>query len=137
MAANIVDIFFYGLFMDPETLRGKGLDPREPRKASVSHMALQIGDRATLVRREGAVVHGVVMQLTAAELETLYSEASVAAYRAETVAVNFAGGGVAPVLCYNLPPELHRGKANPDYAAKLRAVAGRMGLPESYIRSIG
>jgi hypothetical protein len=135
VSENAADVFFYGLFMDPDALRAKGLQPRLPRKASVLGMALRIGARATLVKQEGGVAHGVVMALSAEELKALYAEPGVAAYQPEPVAAKGDDGTVIPAICYNLPhPE--GGAPNAEYAAKLRAVAAKMGLPDSYIRSI-
>jgi hypothetical protein len=132
---NSIDVFFYGLFMDPAALRAQGLDPRGLRKARVSDMALQLGNRATLVRQVGAAAHGIIMTLTKAELELLYSDPSVAAYRPEPVTAECADGTTVEALCYNLQfPD--RAGANPDYAIKLRIVARRMGLPAQYIASI-
>lgn len=135
MSEDDADVFFYGLFMDPDALRAKGLQPRSPRKASISGMSLRIGARATLVKRDGGVAHGIVMALTAQELKALYSEPSVTAYQPEPVLATCDDGTVVPAICYNLPdPE--GGAPNTEYAAKLRIVAEKMGLPDSYIRGI-
>jgi hypothetical protein len=47
------------------------------------------------------------------------------------------GGATVAALCYNLaePPAAH--ERNAEYAAKLRALAERIGLPSEYITSIG
>lgn len=130
------DVFFYGLFMDEELLRAKGLDPQGPEAAAVDGLALRIGQRAALVPSPSGRVHGLVMSLTLAELERLYSEPSVQAYQPQAVLAQLAGGGTIAALCYNLsrPPEAR--ERNPEYAAKLRAVAQRVGLPAEYIASI-
>ena len=136
MTDDAVDVFFYGLFMDPEALRGLGLGPRMPRKAQVPDMALQLGNRATLIRQADARAHGIIMTLTKQELETLYSEPSVAAYRPERVMAECADGSTVEAICYNLEcPD--SAQANPDYVIKLRVVARRMGLPPEYIQGIG
>ena len=44
-----IDAFFYGLFLDIETLRESGAAPVNPRRAYVDGVALRIGRRATLV----------------------------------------------------------------------------------------
>ncbi|HEX8501980.1 MAG TPA: gamma-glutamylcyclotransferase family protein [Pyrinomonadaceae bacterium] len=131
-----VDVFFYGLFMDEAVLRGKGLKPRGRRVASVENYRLHIGARATLAPRTGATVHGVVFSLTRGEVEALYSDESVSAYRPEVVGARLAEGGEARVLCYNLPAPPPPGERNPEYASKLRELAGRTGLPPDYVASI-
>ncbi|HKG15267.1 MAG TPA: gamma-glutamylcyclotransferase family protein [Pyrinomonadaceae bacterium] len=134
--AGTVEVFFYGLFMDESLLRGKGLNPSNRRAASVDDFQLVIGERATLVRREGARAHGVVYTLTRGEVEALYSEESVSAYRSEVLAARFAGARAGQVLCFNLPAPPSGVGRNPLYASKLRALAERLGLPAGYVSSI-
>jgi hypothetical protein len=132
-----VEVFFYGLFMDPEALRGNGFHPDNMRQASVDDMALHLGERATLVPRSGGRVHGTLMSLTHAELDRLYAEPSVAAYRPEPVSARLADGRSIAALCFNLPAVPAGVQSNLEYAAKLRTVAKRLGLPEGYIAGIG
>ena len=80
-----VEVFFYGLFMDEAALRERGLRPSGRRAASVEDFRLVIGERATLVPCAGAEAHGVLFSLTPGEVDALYSEASVSAYRPEAV----------------------------------------------------
>ena len=52
------EVFFYGLFMGEELLRGKGLEPKGGEIASIDGFALRIGQRAALVPAPGAKVYG-------------------------------------------------------------------------------
>ncbi|MDQ3818647.1 MAG: gamma-glutamylcyclotransferase [Acidobacteriota bacterium] len=131
-----VEVFFYGLFMDEALLRGKGVDPKNRRLAFVDNFGLIIGARATLVRRAGRKVYGVLFSLTHAEVDALYSESSVSAYRPEAVMAQVADGSLVPALCFNLPVEPSPDERNPEYAAKLREVAKGIGLPVDYVSSI-
>jgi hypothetical protein len=131
-----VEVFFYGLFMDEGLLREKGLKPENRRVASVEGFRLVIGERATLVRCEGASVYGVVYTLARGEVEALYSEESVSAYRPEVVSARAADGGVARALCFNLPAPPSVDERNTQYASKLREFASRAGLPDEYVSSI-
>ncbi|MCX7365998.1 MAG: gamma-glutamylcyclotransferase [Alphaproteobacteria bacterium] len=99
-------------------------------------MALQIGQRATLVPDHAGRVFGVVMDLSQAEVDRLYAEPSVAAYRPEAVMAEVTNGSRIAALCFNLPPSEEPVTPNPDYAGKLRAVATRLGLPPDYVRGI-
>ena len=134
--ARRVTAFFYGLFMDPEALEAKGFKPMNVRRACVERFALKIGDRATLVPDQNGCVHGTIASLTHDEIDRLYSEPSVAAYRPEPVLARLEDGTAEVALCFNLPTA-PQGKTNSDYAAALRAVARRLGLPDAYIESIG
>src|SRR5215207_8883135 len=134
--AERVDVFFYGLFMDEALLREKGLSPEGRRAASVEDFRLHIGARATLAPCAGGTVYGVVFSLMRGEVEALYSEDSVSAYRPEVVRARLSDGSVTPALCFNLPVAPSADERNPQYAAKLRELAGRLGLPPDYVSSI-
>lgn len=127
--AERVEVFFYGLFMDESLLREKGLNPLDRRLASVEGFRLVIGERATLAPREGCVAHGVLFSLTRTEIEALYSEESVRAYRAEGVDARTSDGRVVEALCFNIPAPPAAVGRNTPYASKLRELAERLGLP--------
>jgi gamma-glutamyl AIG2-like cyclotransferase len=130
------EVFFYGLFMDEELLRAKGLKPETIELAAVDGLALRIGQRAALVPSSGGRVHGLVMSLTLAELDRLYSDPSVQAYQPQAVLAQLAGGGTIAALCYNLARPPAPTERNPEYAAKLRAVAQKVGLPTDYVATL-
>lgn len=136
MAARRVNVFFYGLFMDVELLRTKGAHPVNIRPGCVPGFALRIGRRATLVDTPGARSYGILMELTHDEIEQLYSEPSVRAYRAEAVLAELHDGSHIPALCFNLVVPPGREEANAEYAAKLRILARQIGLPSDYVESI-
>lgn len=131
-----IPVFFYGLFMDVDALRSKGVFPTDPRAASVAGYAIRIGHRATLFPERRSSAHGLLMDLTHAEIELLYSAPGLEAYRPEAVAATVAEGPATPALCFNLvtPPSV--GEANPEYAAKLRDLATRVHLPPEYVEQI-
>ena len=45
-------------------------------------------------------------------------------------------GEAVCALCYTLPAPPAPGEANPEYAAKLREVLGRLGFPADYIARV-
>jgi hypothetical protein len=136
METRSINVFFYGLFMDAEVLRANGFHPNDARQACVSGMALRIGRRATLVPDPTRCVYGFVIGLSHKEVDRLYAEPSVAEYRPEAVIAQLADRSCIPALCFNLPPSAETVEANPEYAEKLRVVAGRLGLPADYTASI-
>lgn len=131
-----IDVFFYGLFMDEDLLRSKGVMPTNLRSASLKGYQLRIGDRATLLPAQSAHVLGLVASLSHAELERLYSEPSVQAYKPEAVLVHLSDGKDIPALCFNLPEPPSTDERNTEYASKLRALARRLNFPEEYVASI-
>ena len=139
MANNLtrrIDVFFYGLFMDEALLQAKGIEPQQRRLAALENFRLMIGERATLIPSPGHTVHGVVFSLSHAEIDSLYAEASVSVYRPEAVMARVPNGETVPSLCFNLPAPPAATARNPQYAAKLKAVAARIGLPAEYVETI-
>ena len=136
MAPRRIEVFLYGLFMDADLLRTKGVNPTNIRVACVPGFVLRLGQRATLLRNPNARVYGIVMELTHAEIEQLYSEASVRAYRPEAVLAELNDDSLVPALCFNLLEPPRAEEANSEYAAKLRDLASRLGLPSDYVESI-
>jgi len=122
--------------MDPELLQDRGILPTDIRVASVSGFALRIGARATLVPNLGGQVHGVLMKLSHADLERLYADPSVRAYRPEAVLAVTRDGVTVAAMCYNLAEVPSPRERNAEYASKLRSLAQAIGLPESYVASI-
>ena len=135
MEARRVAVFFYGLFMDEDLLRTKGVDPLNPRRASVANHVLRIGQRATLVPHQGSEAHGFVMDLTHAEIDTLYAEPTVSMYRPEAIVCE-TSEGTTPALVFILPTPPAADERNTAYAEKLRALAQRLNLPTKYVESI-
>lgn len=132
-----ISVFFYGLFMDEDFLRAKGVQPTNPRQACVRGFALRIGQRATLVSVSDGRAYGVLMELSHEEIERLYAEPSVRMYRPEAVLAELEDGVQVPALCYNLELMPQPGESNDAYARKLRDLARRLGLPPDYVDRIG
>ncbi len=131
-----LNVFFYGLFMDRQLLESKGIRPADIRPAVVQGFVLRIGARAALVPTPEGEAHGLLMTISHADLETLYSESSVQAYRPEPVLAVAHDGASVAALCYNLPEPPPPDERNAEYASRLRSLAHRVGLPTQYIASI-
>ena len=136
MTERRVDAFFYGLFMDADILRESEVVPSDPRRAHVADFALRIGRRATLVPASGARAYGMLYALTHAELERLYGAPGLEHYRPEAVLARTANGEAVPALCYNLREPPRAEEHNPEYAARLRQVLGKLGFPPEYVASV-
>lgn len=136
MEPRRITVFFYGLFMDVDLLHSKGAHPANPRPACVPGLTLRLGRRATLMPNPESSAYGIIMELPHAEIEQLYSEASVSAYRPEAVLAQLADGSYIPALCFNLVVPPAPEERNSDYALKLRELARRLKLPPGYIESI-
>ena len=128
-------VFFYGLFMDECLLATKGIRPADVNVGFVGDYELRIGERATLVQRLNGRAYGAVMDIAASEATELYSEDSVSDYLPEPVIVELMDGTEIEATCYNLPGAKVTG-TNKAYAESLLQVAGRLGLPDSYLDEI-
>ena len=131
-----IDVFFYGLFMDEELLRAKGVLVMDIRSASVPGFQLRIGNRATLVPAQSGRVFGRIASLSHAELDKLYSEPNLQAYRPEAILAQLANGETLAALCFNLVEPLSLDERNPEYVSTLRALAERLDFPADYVSSI-
>jgi hypothetical protein len=78
----------------------------------------------------------VVLGLTRDELERLYAAPGLEQYRPEEILAHSMEGDPLPALCYNLREAPGPGEANAEYAARLRAVLGKLGFPPEYVESI-
>lgn len=128
-------VFFYGLFMDADLLAARGIKPVELGTGFVDGFQLRIGERATLVPGPGNRAYGVLIDIAADELNTLYAESSVADYRPETLTVELWNGSRIEATCYILPVEKVTG-TNRAYARSLLDIATRLDFPDSYLDEI-
>ena len=134
MSDRRIDAFFYGLYMDRDVLSGSGIEIVNPRKAYADGYALLIGNRATLVEAIGKRSFGMVMSVTHADINKLYS--GLEGYYPEAISVNLMGPDVVPALCYNLAEAPHPDENNSEYAIKLREALARLDFPSDYVASI-
>jgi hypothetical protein len=132
-----IDVFFYGLFMDAETLRGQGVTPSHPRRACVEGFALRIGRRATLVPASGARAWGMLLAVTHADLARLYGTPGLEPYRPEPVLARPLDGAPVPALCYTLPEPPGPDERNADYATRLQSVLRGLDFPADYVAAVG
>ena len=126
-----MNVFFYGLFMDTQLLAAKGIVPASVQAGFADGYALRIGERATLIREQGARAYGVVMDIAADDTAQLYAEPSVADYESESIRVELTNGDCVDAACYLLPADRLTG-TNSDYAKSLLRLAARLEFPESY-----
>jgi hypothetical protein len=76
------------------------------------------------------------MGLSHSEIDVLYSDSSVRAYRPEAVLAEIANGQKCPTLCFNLETPPDPRERNAEYAEKLRELGRRLGLPPHYVAGI-
>ena len=131
-----IEVFFYGLFMDPDLLRTKGIVVVNPRPARLEGFGLRIGKRATLVPSDNECSYGIVMTLTHQDLQTLYSAPGLEEYLPEAVSCTTLSGTTVCALCYNLTKTPAPGEANSEYASQLKNVLTKLSFPQEYIERV-
>ena len=129
---RLLDVFFYGLYMDPELLKAKNVEPRNPRVAKAENYIFRIGPRVTLLRKKGAVANGMLYSLTHAELHSLYWGIGLDEYGAEAIEV-VAKETKLPALTCNLISPTEEIEENPEYTNKLLEVMERLKVPKKNI----
>lgn len=122
-------VFFYGLYMDPDILLSKGVEPRNPRIGTVDGYSLRVGNLATLLRESGAKASGLVYSLTHDEIDLLYAKAGLDMYVPEAVTVDLESGGRLSALCCNLLVPPNASESNDEYTEKLHACKQRLNVP--------
>jgi hypothetical protein len=130
-----VQVFFYGLFMDIGLLQQRGLAPSPPQVACLDGYAIDIRERATVIRNAAEQVYGIVTELTHEEIGTLYADPSVREYRPEAVVVTLEDARQVPALCYTLP-QVTGVRRNTAYAVKLLEVAQALAFPGAYLEKL-
>lgn len=136
MTDRPIEVFFYGLFMDVDLLRGRGIVGLNPRPASVEGFGLRIGKRATLVPAKHDRSYGMLMGLTHQQLKKFYLGPGLERYRPEAVTCTTLAGEHVSALCYNLPSPPAPDEVNEEYAGELRAVLTNLGFPEEYVERV-
>jgi hypothetical protein len=136
MTERRIDAFFYGLFMDADVLRASNVSPTNQRRAWVDGFALRIGQRATLLPSSGKRAYGMLVALTHAELDQLYSAPGLDQYRPEALLAQPFEGVAVAALCYNLREEPRPDERNAEYAARLQSVLRTLEFPPDYVASV-
>ena len=139
--SRLNDVFFYGLYMSPDILTSKAVEPRDPRIGFAAGYRLRLGNMATLLRAEDAQAYGIVYSLTHEEIDRLYPQQGLDMYVSEAVLVTLDSGNSprerrcqrVAALCKNLliPPEDN--ESNPDYEKKLVQCMRHLNVPTTHV----
>src|SRR5215475_8664446 len=136
MTRRLIEVFFYGLFMDVELLRSQAVVPMHPQRAFVEGFTLHIGQRATLIPMAGARAYGLLIAPSHREVAQLYAAPELQHYLPEAVLAHTMEGQDVPALCYNLVEPPSASERNPEYAAQLKALLQALGFPAAYVASV-
>lgn len=129
---DIVEAFFYGLYMDPELIKSLGFEPQSVEKAVIDSYALDLQGSAKIVPEEGSIVWGNIIKLSKNDLAAMYSFDTTKDYSPEMVQVKDSNGNYKMVSCYNL--SVSDAEAfNSEYRDKLVNLLKQLDFPDDYI----
>ena len=131
--SRLHDVFFYGLYMDPEILKSKAVNPRSPRVGYADGYKLRIGDMATLLRDADSKAYGLVYSLTHEEVDLLYAKSGLDMYVSEALLVTLDSGESIPTLCSNLLKPPLENESNDEYKTKLLQCMARLNVPTTNV----
>jgi hypothetical protein len=133
----MVDVFFYGSYMNPKVLAEAGLAPERFDVARLDGYDIRIAPRANLVRAPGCSVYGLLTQATHDELARLYAHAKDVlgeTYLPYPVVVHTPEAQV-PALCY-IATAMAARAPDPAYVDRIVAPAREHGFPDWYIERL-
>lgn len=131
--------FFYGGYMNPNTLRAYGTTPEVCEVGYVEGLELTVGPIANMAPKKGSRAYGLLARLSHEDLETLYGGDPTALkgsrYLPEAVLVKTEAGTAVPAMTY-LCGTLSGAMPEAEYVASLVKAAEVLGLPDAYIDHI-
>jgi len=125
---RLTEIFFYGLYMDDDILRERGIVPRNKRVGTVYDHRLRIGKYSTLMREVNTIAYGIICSLKHDEIHTLYTGCGLNHYVPEAVIVK-SDEHYIPALCYVLENPPSEEENNEAYFQKLSICMKQYGMP--------
>ena len=120
-----VAIFFYGLHMDVETLRQKGIIALEPRVAYAMGRRVVLRSKAMLVASEGDRAAGVVCRMSTTDIQRLYQD--ITGYEQIALAVKVGATTITAVCMVHRAPQLSD-PVDDLYAGKLKEIYRQLGV---------
>lgn len=132
-------VFFFGAYINFSVLREVDLIPEEYRVATLNGFELKIAPTATLIRKPGSVVWGIIATATHEELRRLYVDHAKiflgGDYFPRAVTVTDSNDNIIPALCY-ICDDMQPKTAEADYIEKIVRPAEEYGFPKDYVNMI-
>lgn len=122
-------VFFYGLYMDEEILKNKGVKPREKQLAKAKGYKLRVGNMATLLRDKCSEAYGIVYSLSYKEIDILYKDSGLTDYTVEAVMVETEDKVQIATLCCTLLTPPQEDESNDVYLKSLKQCMQKYKLP--------
>ena len=126
---ELLPVFFYGLFMDMDVLRARGIHPRGIEVVTVLDHRIHLGAKAMLVPAASGRARGILALLKRHEFDALY--AGLGEYREEGVTAMHADGRrMSAITMVHAHPALDA-PPDPVYEGRWKALIGQLRLDEA------
>jgi AIG2-like family len=139
MSAHLVDVFFYGSYINFKVLAEVNINERPHKVAWLNGYELVISPLANIIKEHSSVVFGIVTKLTHSELERLYTEHAQhklgGIYLPEAILVSTDTDSIVPALTY-ISHDMKTEHAEPDYVDRILNPAKKYGFPGKYLQYI-
>ena len=132
---GLVDVFFYGAYMDPDILAVNGGKPRQQRLAMLPGYRLRLGDKATLLKSPTDSAVGCVYSLYPHEIRRLYA-AHPDYHPIADATVLLTSGFTASVMFMILSDAPAEHIRNVNYIHQMQQILRRLGFGEEDINRI-
>lgn len=132
-------VFFYGLYMDFDILRERGLRVQLWEVAKLDGYEFRIGSWGYLKQSDSQCVYGVAVYAAQREVSDLYSSATNTLpleYLPEPVLVESADGLLRKALCYIATNEPDASTVNLDYVNGMVKLAQHFQFPDWYVKRL-
>lgn len=124
--ARTFDVFFYGLFMDADLLKSKGVQPHDSRAAILHGFRVALGEKTMLLRDAASSAQGMLFRITHEDMTHLYRDQPD--YCPEPVLAELATGErIAALTMVHLVPPIGSARQEP-YASQYMALMRRLGF---------
>ncbi len=127
-SSRLVEVFFYGLYMDDSILKSRDVVAKNKRIGYVDGYRLRIGKNATLLRDKNSKSYGVICSIMHDDIYKLYGLAGLVNYVPEALIVRTDDSKKSPAMCYVLLNPPHEEEINSDYYQKLGSCMKEYGL---------
>ncbi len=127
-SSRLVEIFFYGLYMDDSILKNLDVVAKNKRVAYVDWYRLRIGKNATLLREKSSKCYGVVCSIMHDDIYKLYIDTGLVNYVPEALLVSTDDSKSFAAICYVLLNPPQKDEINSDYYQKLGSCMKEYGL---------
>jgi len=132
-------VFFYGLYMDFDILRERGLRVQQWEVAKLDGYEFCIGSWGYLKQSDSQSVYGVAVYATRKEVSDLYAPATNTLpldYFPEPVLLESAPGRLRKALCYIAINEPDTNTVNLDYFNGMVKLAQHFQFPDWYVKRL-